>query len=47
MRHNILTLTYKINHPYKFVLLRIGATILSVLLAPIIIPYIIYKMYQS
>jgi len=44
MRHNILTLTYKGNHPYKFILLRIGATILSVLLAPIIIPYIVYKM---
>jgi hypothetical protein len=44
MRDNILTLTYKGNHRYTFILLRIGATILSVLLAPIIIPYIVYNM---
>ena len=30
MRHTIQTLAYKENHPYKFTLLRIGATILVI-----------------
>lgn len=46
MRDNILTLSYKAQHPIKYHLIRIGATLLVVLLAPIIIPYLLYVTYR-
>jgi len=46
MRDNVLTLSYKAQHPIKYRLIRIGATLLVVLLSPLIIIYLSYIAYR-
>ena len=46
MRDNILTLGYRAQHPIKYHLIRIGATLLVVLLSPLIIIYLSYITYR-
>ena len=47
MRDNLLTLTWKAQHPIKYKLLKAGAWVLAILLLPFILTYFTYIIWRD
>jgi len=47
MRDNLLTLTWKAQHPIKYKLMKAGAWVLAILLLPLILTYFTYIIWRN